>query len=92
NQPYSQRLMREEFEEIVQRLLDIVEIYEHQPSEHFQLHQTAGEQSCPFCRGLFDAANEVIVKCVQCGTLLHRQCWQENGQCTTWGCACVNAE
>jgi hypothetical protein len=92
NQPFTQRLMREEFEQIVQALLDIVDVYEHQPSETLQLHQTGGEQSCPYCRGMFEATKEVIVECVQCGTVLHQQCWQENGQCTTWGCASVKAQ
>jgi hypothetical protein len=91
-QPYKLRLRREEFENSVMIFLDLIDVYEHQPAAHFHLLPTGSDRSCPFCRGLFDAGAELIVKCVQCGTSLHQQCWQENGQCTTWGCASVIAE
>jgi hypothetical protein len=91
-QPYKLRLRREEFENSLMIFLDLIDVYEHQPAEYFHMLHTGVDRSCPFCRGLFDAGDDSIVKCVQCGTSLHQQCWQENGQCTTWGCASVTAK
>ncbi len=91
-QPYQQRIVREEFENTVQLLLDLIDVYEHQPVENFHVLQSAGDRSCPYCRGFLDSAKDSIVKCVRCGTSLHQQCWQENKQCTTWGCTSESAE
>jgi hypothetical protein len=91
-QPYRQRIRREEFEKTVQLLLDLIDVYEHQQMENLQILQSEGDRSCPYCRGIFDADSDSIVKCVRCGTSLHQQCWQENGQCTTWGCTSTAAE
>jgi RING finger family protein len=87
NQPYMQKIRREEFETIVSTLLDLADVYEDQQVGLFHVIAATGSQSCPYCRGTFDPSIESIVQCSQCGTLIHQQCWQENGQCTTWGCS-----
>jgi len=92
NQPYMQRIRREEFESLVQILLDLVDVYENQQIGLFQIMPAAGNPSCPYCRGIFDPSGESIVKCSQCGTTVHQQCWEENGQCTTWGCSSMTVK
>jgi hypothetical protein len=87
NQPYMQKVRREEFEAVVSTLLDLADVYENQQVRLFHVLAATVGQSCPYCRGVFDSSTESIVKCSQCGTLIHEQCWQENGQCTTWGCS-----
>ncbi len=79
-----QKVRREEFEAVVNILLDLADVYEDQQVGLFQVMAASGSPSCPYCRGIFDPSNESIVKCSQCGTSMHQQCWQENGQCTTW--------
>ena len=44
------------------------------------------ENKCPFCHGLFSASQEVVV-CPTCQTPHHKECWDENGGCTIYGCA-----
>jgi hypothetical protein len=92
NQPYMQKIRREEFEAVVSTLLDLADVYEDQQVGLFHVMAATGSQSCPYCRGIFDPSIESIVKCSQCGTLIHQQCWQENGQCTTWGCSSMNVK
>jgi hypothetical protein len=92
NQPYMQKIHREEFESVVTTLLDLVDVYENQQVGLFHVMAASGSTSCPYCRGIFDPHNDAIVKCSQCGTLIHQQCWQENGQCTTWGCSSMNVK
>jgi hypothetical protein len=92
NQPYMQKIRREEFEAVVSILLDLANVYENQQVGLFHVMAATGSQSCPYCRGIFDPSVESIVKCSQCGTLIHHQCWQENGQCTTWGCSSMTVK
>jgi hypothetical protein len=44
------------------------------------------DERCPYCRGMIAKANQRIIKCSQCGSHIHENCWKENKQCTTWGC------
>jgi hypothetical protein len=92
NQPYTQKIRREEFEAVVNILLDLADVYGNQQVAAFHVIAETGTQSCPYCRGIFDPSTESIVKCLQCGTLIHEQCWQENGQCTTWGCSSMTVK
>jgi len=40
---------------------------------------------CPYCKELF-AKNESLVFCKECRTVHHRDCWNETGHCTVFGC------
>jgi len=46
---------------------------------------------CPYCRGVLDEMTEQIV-CEGCDTPHHRDCYEENGGCTVFGCRCGPAE
>ncbi len=45
-------------------------------------------KSCPYCQFPLKSDSEVYV-CAECGIPHHRECWQENGGCTTFGCQSV---
>lgn len=47
----------------------------------------AGEAApvCPYCRYPI-TATESRLNCPRCETPHHRECWQANGGCTTYGC------
>ncbi len=40
---------------------------------------------CPYCRGDFEAS-DVVAMCPACATPHHKDCLQENGGCTVFGC------
>lgn len=42
-------------------------------------------QICPYCQFPIKPG-EAVLFCSACGLAHHRQCWQENGKCTTFGC------
>ena len=46
---------------------------------------------CPYCRAAI-AEPEPIAVCSGCGTKHHRDCYEENGGCTIFGCSCAPAE
>lgn len=41
--------------------------------------------NCPYCQTKIKNQNEAIT-CTLCGTPHHKDCWSENGGCTTYGC------
>ena len=47
---------------------------------------------CPYCRGEIEATPEQELVCEGCGTQHHRDCYEENGGCTVFGCRCAPAE
>lgn len=47
---------------------------------------------CPYCRGEIESSPEQELICEGCGTQHHRDCYQENGGCTVFGCRCAPAE
>lgn len=47
------------------------------------------ESRCGYCGT--PVAREEAVACNLCETLHHRDCWQENARCTTFGCGCEQA-
>jgi hypothetical protein len=47
---------------------------------------------CPYCRGEIEASPDQELICEGCGTQHHRDCYQENGGCTVFGCRCAPAE
>jgi hypothetical protein len=46
---------------------------------------------CPYCRGTLGETTEQII-CEGCDTPHHRDCYEENGGCTVFGCRCGPAE
>jgi hypothetical protein len=42
-------------------------------------------KTCPYCQSRLKKGADFIV-CSNCGTPHHRECWDENGGCTTYGC------
>jgi TM2 domain-containing membrane protein YozV len=46
---------------------------------------------CPYCRGPV-LAEDVPVVCNGCGAPHHSDCYEENGGCTVFGCACAPPE
>ncbi len=46
--------------------------------------QRAPGQHCPYCRDDLDAHP---LTCLSCGTLMHAECMEEAGGCTTLGCS-----
>lgn len=44
--------------------------------------------TCPFCRTAVEGA-ETPVRCPDCGSAYHRDCWKENGGCGVYGCSQV---
>ena len=47
---------------------------------------------CPYCRGEIESSPAQELICEGCGTQHHRDCYQENGGCTVFGCRCAPAE
>ncbi|HMO51234.1 MAG TPA: RDD family protein [Kiritimatiellia bacterium] len=49
-------------------------------------HKLSGElKDCPYCRSAINTGDNVV-HCPECGTPHHRDCWEENGGCTIYGC------
>ena len=44
--------------------------------------------SCPFCLGAL-GAEESTHSCPACHAVHHKECWDENGGCSVYGCTCV---
>ncbi len=44
------------------------------------------DKKCPFCKTNFKN-DDHVVECLSCGIPHHRECWEENGGCTTFGCS-----
>lgn len=42
-------------------------------------------ETCPYCRFPIKAGEPALL-CPSCGVPHHRECWQENGGCTVYGC------
>ena len=42
-------------------------------------------KNCPFCKAPFTEYDEIVI-CSQCDMPHHKDCWVENGGCTTFGC------
>jgi len=41
--------------------------------------------TCPFCQSVLKPGQDVV-KCTQCETYHHTECWQEYGACSMCGC------
>ena len=49
------------------------------------LVSVSSDAHCPYCREFLSSAG-TTVQCIQCNARVHKSCWDENKQCTTWGC------
>lgn len=47
---------------------------------------------CPYCRVAIDPSQDEQTICEGCDTPHHRDCFQENGGCTVFGCRCAPAD
>lgn len=86
HQPRIWQMKPQHLADLLKNLFGI--IYEYQEHHIIALRITAtkSEYRCPYCRTTFDENSGPIIQCKNCGTRLHEACWNENGQCTTWGC------
>src|SRR5262245_40418652 len=85
--PQSWGLERPLFDEMLQQLLSFAQLYEDHQRIDVQIEITTSFSRCPYCRTSFDkGSSENVVQCLDCSTRLHEACWNENLQCTTWGC------
>jgi hypothetical protein len=71
---------------LLKELLVVIKQYEEHQLISIQIAVTQNSTRCPYCRGPFDEASGVTIRCQNCFTVLHELCWNENAQCTTWGC------
>ena len=46
---------------------------------------------CPYCMMQINSEDDYIT-CPKCGIPHHRDCWDENGGCTTYGCDCKSGD
>ncbi len=65
---------------------DVLEITLEEPDVRSpQVPAEAVGKICPYCRFPIKEGEDVIV-CSECKVPHHRECWEENGGCTTYGC------
>jgi hypothetical protein len=83
-QPREKGLRRSGFETILDHLVLLCVAYERQ-SYSVQVKMIEISSVCPYCREEMNQ-KDPIVECELCSTRLHKVCWDENRQCTTWGC------
>jgi TM2 domain-containing membrane protein YozV len=50
---------------------------------------TPNRMICPYCRTQIDEAECTPAFCGGCGTPHHKECYEENGGCTLFGCKCA---
>ena len=51
----------------------------------------AVDTTCPYCLTDVSAGDEVT-ECPECASIVHRECWEENGGCTVFGCKLTPVE
>jgi hypothetical protein len=71
---------------LIMEFQKIVEQYEQHEIILLRISPLNGLAQCPYCRNLLDQPSEILLSCENCHTQIHESCWNENGQCTTWGC------
>ena len=45
----------------------------------------AADVLCPYCRGEFTTKDDTV-SCRECNTRHHKECWEEVGRCSVFGC------
>jgi Prokaryotic RING finger family 1 len=88
-QPQERDFKRSDLESVLNNLILLITVYEGQ-SYRLRVKMMEVTGVCPYCRSEMNE-NDTIVECQQCATRLHKACWEENKQCTTWGCNSVEA-
>jgi hypothetical protein len=68
--------------EAISSAMELIQIYE--AGSPVRILTSSLIQVCPYCRE--NLCENPSATCADCGTRLHSLCFQENGQCTTWGC------
>jgi hypothetical protein len=86
NEPRSWEMKPYHLKLLLQNLLAVITEYQEHNIIILHVSATKSEYRCPYCRNAFDENSGPIIQCKNCGTRLHEVCWNENGQCTTWGC------
>lgn len=86
NEPRSWEMKPYHLKLLLQNLLGVIAEYQEHSIIVLHVSATKSEYRCPYCRTAFDENPGPIIQCKNCGTRLHEACWNENGQCTTWGC------
>jgi hypothetical protein len=71
---------------LLEKLNVIITDYEDHKLITLQISAPQGTSRCPYCRSSFEDSLGNVIRCNQCSTRLHESCWNENQQCTTWGC------
>lgn len=73
---------------LVSRQRVTVKVAERRLEPRFAWTGGGSSARCPYCRDEVDveAADEAVVACGRCGTLHHRDCLDEAGGCTIFGC------
>jgi len=84
--PRSWEMKPEHLTVLLQNLLAVITEYQEHNIIVLHVSATKSEFRCPYCRNALDENSGPITQCKNCGTRLHEGCWNENGQCTTWGC------
>lgn len=88
--PATQGFRRSQLDNLMDDLSVIIDFYEAQKLQITVDLQPAGS-ICPYCREEICEGGEISVACVSCRTVHHLACWNENKQCTTWGCDSTTA-
>jgi predicted RNA-binding Zn-ribbon protein involved in translation (DUF1610 family) len=50
-----------------------------------EVAEPSGAGTCPICQTAIETGS-VVLTCPECGQAHHRDCWQEVGGCSTYGC------
>jgi len=53
--------------------------------EHIRANQLMAGRICAYCQHEI-MLGERIARCLDCKALMHEECWNENGGCTSYGC------
>lgn len=58
------------------------------PDRHARARAATRERRCPFCHLTFEEEDpgSPRVRCAQCQTPQHADCWEEHGRCSVHGC------
>lgn len=58
--------------------------------KNISIVQAQSDKTCPYCM-MPILPNEEFIVCPKCNIPHHKDCWEENNGCTTYGCDCKDA-
>ncbi|HSE42120.1 MAG TPA: GAF domain-containing protein [Acidobacteriota bacterium] len=90
-EPSLWKMNHSHFNSLIMELKQIVEEYEQHEIIVLRVFPISAISHCPYCRNSFDQPSDMLLCCKNCHTQIHESCWNENGQCTTWGCLSATA-